>query len=70
MAEADWAFEEGETTRTGEGGLVVRVQLRGLQSDPYPETAGAERVKQRYFPRLSPMVAERNPKPESLRLLE
>jgi len=45
MAEADWAFEEGETTRAGEGGLVVRVQLRGLQPDPYPETAGAERVK-------------------------
>ena len=45
MAEADWAPEEGETTRAGEGGLVVRVQLRGLQPDPYPETAGAERVK-------------------------
>ena len=22
MAEADWVFEEGETTRAGEGGLV------------------------------------------------
>jgi len=45
MVEADWVPEEGETTRTGEGGLVVRVQLCGLQPDPYPETAGAERVK-------------------------
>jgi hypothetical protein len=29
MAEADRAFEEDETTRAGEGGLVVCVQLRG-----------------------------------------
>ena len=34
-----------ETVRSGEGGLVVRVQLRGLQPDSYPETAGAERMK-------------------------
>ena len=54
MAEADRVPEEGETTRTGEGGLVVRVQLRGLQPDPYPETAGAERVKKR---RAQPSVA-------------
>jgi hypothetical protein len=42
--------------------LVVRVQLRGLQPDPYPETAGAERVKQRSRPSVPPMVAERNQK--------
>ena len=53
MAEADWAFEEGETTRAGKGGLVVRVQLRGLQPDPYPETAGAERVKQQFRPSVA-----------------
>jgi hypothetical protein len=53
MAEADWAFEESETTRAGEGGLVVRVQLRGLQPDPYPETAGAEHVKQRSQPSVA-----------------
>ena len=35
--EADRTLEEGKTTRPGEGGLVVRVQLRGLQPDPYPE---------------------------------
>jgi hypothetical protein len=33
--------------------LVVRVQLRGLQPDPYPETAGAERVKQRFRPSVA-----------------
>jgi hypothetical protein len=71
VTEADWAFEEGETTRAGEGGLVVRVQLRGLQPDPYPETAGAERVKSSGSdPRLPPMVAKRNPKQQSVRLLE
>ena len=37
--------KEGETARSGEGGLVVRVQLRGLQPDSNPETAGAERMK-------------------------
>jgi AbrB family looped-hinge helix DNA binding protein len=41
---------EGEL---GESGLVVRVQLRGLQPDPYPETAGAERVKQRPRPSVA-----------------
>ena len=46
MVEADWAPEEGETARAGEGGLVVRVQLCRLQPDPDPETAGAERMKQ------------------------
>ena len=29
MAEADRTLEEGETTRAGEGGLVVRVQTAG-----------------------------------------
>jgi len=53
MAEADWAFEEGETPRAGEGGLVVRVQLRRLQPDPYPKTAGAEHVKQRSRPSVA-----------------
>jgi hypothetical protein len=33
--------------------LVVRVQLRGLQPDPYPETAGAERVNQRSRPSVA-----------------
>ena len=53
MAEADRALKEGETARSGEGGLVVRFQLRGLQPDPYPETAGAERVKQRSRPSVA-----------------
>ena len=53
MAETDWAFEESETPRAGEGRLVVRIQLRGLQPDPYPETAGAERVKQRSRPSVA-----------------
>lgn len=52
MAEADWPSEKAETTRPGEGGLVVRVQgaldanLCRLQLDPHPETAGAEHPKQ------------------------
>ena len=46
MAEADRASEEGETARTSEGGLVIRVQLRGLQPDPHSQTAGAECMKQ------------------------
>jgi transposase len=29
-----------------EGGLVIRVQLRGLQPDPHSQTAGAECMKQ------------------------
>jgi hypothetical protein len=37
--------EKVKPARSGEGGLVVRVQLRGLQPDPYPETASAERMK-------------------------
>ena len=45
MAEADRTLKESEAAWSGEGGLVVRVQLRGFQSDPYPETAGAERIK-------------------------
>jgi catechol 2,3-dioxygenase-like lactoylglutathione lyase family enzyme len=69
MAEADWAFEEGETTRAGEGGLVVRVQLRGLQPDPYPETAGAERVKQRPRPSVAADDGRADPKQQSVRLL-
>ena len=69
MAEADWAFEEGETTRTGEGGLVVRVQLRGLQPDPYPETAGAERVNQRSRPSIPAHGGRVEPKQQSVRLL-
>ena len=44
MAEADRASEEGETARTSEGGLVIRVQLRGLQPPPHTKTAGAERM--------------------------
>jgi hypothetical protein len=47
MAEADWSLEESEITRTGEGGLVVHIQLRGLQPDPYSETASSKRVKKR-----------------------
>lgn len=46
MAEADWPSEKAETTRPGECGLVVRVQLCRLQLDPHPETAGAEHPKQ------------------------
>ena len=72
MAEADWAFEEGETTRAGESGLAVRVQLRGLQPDPYPETAGAERMKQRtrFSAARRSSEADREPKQQSVRLLE
>jgi hypothetical protein len=33
--------------------LVVRVQLRRLQPDPYPKTAGAEHVKQRSRPSVA-----------------
>jgi hypothetical protein len=45
LVEADRTFKDGETARSGEGGLVIRVQLRGLEPDSYPETAGAERMK-------------------------
>src|ERR1700736_3422110 len=41
VAETNRATEEGEVARPGEGGLAVRVQLRGIQPDPNPETAGA-----------------------------
>ena len=60
MAEADRTTEEGETARAGEGGLVVRVQLRGLQPDPHPETASAERMKQGTKPSAAtwPSVAD------------
>ncbi len=63
MAEADRVPEEGETTRIGASGLVVRVQLRRLQPDPYPETAGAaERVKKQtdltFGYEASPVVGE------------
>ena len=54
MAEADRALKEGETAWSGEGGLAVRVQLRGLQSNPYPETAGAARLKPRTQPSAPP----------------
>src|SRR5438477_4553043 len=70
MAEADWAFEESETTRAGEGGLVVRVQLRGLQPGPYPETAGAEHVKQRSQPSVAADGARAESKQQSVRLIE
>jgi hypothetical protein len=45
MAEADRPLKEGATAWLGEGGLAVRVQLHGLQPDPYSETAGAKRMK-------------------------
>lgn len=41
MAEANRATQEGETARVGEGGLVVRVQLRDIQPTPHTEVAGA-----------------------------
>src|SRR4029077_757262 len=45
LAEADRTLKEGETARSDKSGLAVRVQLRGLQPDSYPETAGAKRMK-------------------------
>ena len=70
MAEADWPPEESKTTRTGEGGLAVRVQLCCLQLDPHPETASAERVKPLSNPRLpstSSRAAEKQQQPCSAR---
>ena len=45
MAEANRTPEESKTARAGESGMVVRIQLRGLQPGPYPETTGAECMK-------------------------
>jgi hypothetical protein len=36
MAEANWSAPASQVARTGEGGLAVRLQLRGAQ--PYPVT--------------------------------
>jgi len=47
VAEASRATEEGEATRSGQGGVAVRVPLRGLQPAPYPETEGGVRVRPR-----------------------
>ena len=41
VVEANRATEEGETPRVSEGGLVVRVQLRGVQPSADTKTAGA-----------------------------
>ncbi len=61
MAETDWTSKKGEAPWAGEGGLVVRVQLRGLQPDPDPETAGAERLKLRIQPLATSSRRPRSP---------
>jgi len=52
--EADRPADERHTSRSGECGLVVRVQLRRLQPDPDSEAAGAEQHEEQ---RSRPSIA-------------
>ena len=41
LAQADRTAAPGQAARAGEGGLAVRLQLRGAQPDPAAETQGS-----------------------------
>ena len=57
VAEASGRPAEGEVTRAGESGLVVRVRMRRLQSAPHPETEGTMRVRGARMPHVTPWRA-------------